>query len=138
MRFNEQQPALRDALRRMTDERIRPLAGEVDENDRFPVEWKQLFGEMGVLQMWVPEEYGGPGGDLVSVCIAKEGTARGSLTASTLACNNSIGLILPVVHFGTHAQKAGTAIRRSIRWSARCATPRCCRSWKARTGSTAW
>ena len=105
MRLNEQQRALRDTLRRMTDERIKPIAAEVDDSDRFPLEWKKLFGEMGLLQMWVPEEYGGPGGDLVSVCIAKEETARGSLAASTLACNNSIGLILPVLHFGTAAQK---------------------------------
>lgn len=105
MRLNEQQRALRDALRRMTDERIKPIAAEVDDSDRFPLEWKKLFGEMGLLQMWVPEEYGGPGGDLVSVCIAKEETARGSLAASTLACNNSIGLILPVLHFGSTAQK---------------------------------
>lgn len=105
MRLNEQQRALRDTLRRMTDERIKPIAAEVDDSDRFPLEWKKLFGEMGLLQMWVPEEYGGPGGDLVSVCIAKEETARGSLAASTLACNNSIGLILPVLHFGSTAQK---------------------------------
>lgn len=105
MRFNEDQRALRDSLRRMTDERIKPVAAEVDDSDRFPHEWKQLFGEMGLLQMWVPESYGGPGGDLVSVCIAKEETARGSLAASTLACNNSIGLILPILHFGSDAQK---------------------------------
>jgi len=51
------------------------------------------------------EEYGGPGGDLTSVCIAKEETARGSLTASALCCNNSIALILPLLHFGSEAQK---------------------------------
>ena len=105
MRLTEQQRALRDTLRRMTNERIKPIAAEVDDSDRFPLEWKKLFGEMGLLQMWVPEDYGGPGGDLVSVCIAKEETARGSLAASTLACNNSIGLILPVLHFGSAAQK---------------------------------
>lgn len=105
MRFTEEQTALRDSLRRMTNEQIKPIAGEIDDSDRFPVEWKKLFGEMGLLQMWVPEEYGGPGGDLVSVCIAKEETARGSLAASTLVCNNSIGLILPIMHFGTDAQK---------------------------------
>jgi len=105
MRLTEQQRALRDTLRRMTNERIKPIAAEVDDSDRFPLEWKKLFGEMGLLQMWVPEDYGGPGGDLVSVCIAKEETARGSLAASTLACNNSIGLILPVLHFGSTAQK---------------------------------
>ena len=105
MRFTEEQRALRDTLRRITDERIKPIAAEIDDSDRFPTEWRDLMGQMGLLQMWVPESYGGPGGDLVSVCIAKEETARGSLAASTLVCNNSIGLILPVLHFGTDAQK---------------------------------
>lgn len=105
MRYTEEQRALRDTLRRITDERIKPIAAEIDDSDRFPHEWRELMGEMGLLQMWVPESYGGPGGDLVSVCIAKEETARGSLAASTLVCNNSIGLILPILHFGTDAQK---------------------------------
>ena len=105
MRFNEEQLALQDSIRRMVQREVIPLAAEIDEQDRFPEEWRKTMGEMGLLQMWVPEEYGGPGGDLVSVCIAKEETGKGSLTASTLVCNNSIGLILPLVHFGTEAQK---------------------------------
>ncbi len=105
MRFSEEKVALRDAVRKMTEKEITPFAAEIDESDRFPEAWKKVMGEMGLLQMWVPEEYGGPGGDLTGVCIVKEETARGSLTASALACNNSIALILPLLHFGTEAQK---------------------------------
>ena len=105
MLFNEDQMALKDSIRRMVEKEVLPLAAEIDDTDRFPVEWRKTFGQMGLLQMWVPEEYGGPGGDLTSVCIAKEETGKASLTASTLCCNNSIGLILPLLHFGTEAQK---------------------------------
>ena len=103
--FTEEQLALRDAVRRMVEKEIAPTAAEIDETDRFPERWRQVMGEMGLLQMWVPQEYDGPGGDLTSVCIAKEETGKASLTASALCCNNSIGLILPIVHFGTEAQK---------------------------------
>jgi alkylation response protein AidB-like acyl-CoA dehydrogenase len=105
MFFTEEQLTLRDSVRRMVEKEIRPLAEEIDQQDRFPAEWAKIFGEMGLLQMWAPEEYGGPGGDLTTVCMLKEETGKASLTASALCGNNSIGLILPVMHFGTEEQK---------------------------------
>ena len=60
---------------------------------------------MGLLQHWVPEEYGGPGGNLTSLCLAKHEIAKVSFAASLLAGNNSIGLVLPLLHFGTEEQR---------------------------------
>ncbi len=96
---------IRDMARRVTEDEVRPRVAEMEATDRFPRELAEIFGDLGLLQLWVPEEYGGPGGDLTSVCIAKEEIGRGSLAASTLCANNSIGLILPVLHFGTEEQK---------------------------------
>jgi acyl-CoA dehydrogenase len=105
VKFTEEQDMLRDMVRRVADEKVRPLVAEMEETKRFPEELVEVFGDLGLLQMWVPESYGGPGGDLTSVCIAKEEIGRASLAASTLCANNSIGLILPLLHFGTEAQK---------------------------------
>jgi acyl-CoA dehydrogenase len=105
VKFTEEQDMLRDMVRRVADEKVRPLVAEMEETKRFPEELVEVFGDLGLLQMWVPESYGGPGGDLTSVCIAKEEIGRASLAASTLCANNSIGLILPLLHFGTAAQK---------------------------------
>ena len=105
MKFTEEQDMLRDMVRRVADEKVRPLVAEMEETKRFPEELVEVFGDLGLLQMWVPESYGGPGGDLTSVCIAKEEIGRASLAASTLCANNSIGLNLPLLHFGTEAQK---------------------------------
>jgi alkylation response protein AidB-like acyl-CoA dehydrogenase len=60
---------------------------------------------MGLLQMWVPEQYGGPGGDLTSVCIAREEISRVSESCALLAGQNSIGIILPLLHFGSEEQR---------------------------------
>lgn len=106
MKFTEEQEMLRDMVRRVADEQVRPLVAEMEETRDFPESLVEVFGDLGLLQMWVPEEYGGPGGDLTSVCIAKEEIGKVSLAASTLCANNSIGLILPLLHFGTDAQKA--------------------------------
>ncbi|WP_299705099.1 acyl-CoA dehydrogenase family protein [Caballeronia sp.] len=105
MKFSEEQEMLRDMVRKVANEQVRPLVAGMEETKRFPEELVEVFGDLGLLQMWVPEDYGGPGGDLTSVCIAKEEIGKVSLAASTLCANNSIGLILPLLYFGSEAQK---------------------------------
>jgi alkylation response protein AidB-like acyl-CoA dehydrogenase len=103
--FQEHHLLLRDQVRRMVEKHVAPIASEIDESNRFPVELVEIFGDMGLLQLWVPEEYGGPGADLTSVCIVKEEIAKVSESAALLAANNSFGLILPILQFGTAEQK---------------------------------
>ncbi|MDQ8727103.1 acyl-CoA dehydrogenase family protein [Bradyrhizobium sp. LHD-71] len=103
--FEEHHLLLRDQVRRMAEKHVAPIASEIDETCRFPEELVEVFGDMGLLQLWVPQEYGGPGGDLTSVCLVKEEIAKISESAALLAANNSFGLILPVLNFGTEEQK---------------------------------
>jgi len=105
LKLTEEMEFFRDAMRRLTADKVVPLVADLERTDRFPHELAELFGEQGLLQLWIPEEYGGPGGDLTTVCIAKEEIAKGCLAASTLCANNSVGLILPLLHFGTDEQK---------------------------------
>ena len=76
MKFTEEQQAFRDSVRRVVERQVAPIAAEIDDTDRFPRELVQVFGEMGLMQLLVPEEYGGPGGDLTMMCIAREEIAR--------------------------------------------------------------
>lgn len=103
--FQEHHLILREEVRKMAERHVAPIAAEIDEEDRFPEELVEIFGDMGLLQLWVPEEYGGPGGDLTSVCIAKEEVAKVSESAALMVANNSFGLILPILNFGTEEQK---------------------------------
>ena len=103
--FQDHHLMLREEVRKMAERHVAPIASEIDENDRFPEELVEIFGDMGLLQLWVPEEYGGPGGDLTSVCIVKEEIAKHSESAALLAANNSFGLVLPILSFGTEEQK---------------------------------
>lgn len=105
MYLTEDQQLFRDAVRKMAEKEIAPIAAEIDDTDRFPKELVPIFGDMGLLQMWVPEQYGGPGGNLTSVCLAKEEVARVSEAASLMVGNNSIGMILPLLHFGSEEQR---------------------------------
>lgn len=103
--FTDTQLAMRESIRRMVDKEIRPIAAEIDATDRIPERIFHLFGDMGLMQLWVPEEYGGPGGDLTSVCMAREEISRVSEACALIAGMNSIGVILPLLHFGTEEQK---------------------------------
>ncbi len=105
MKLDEARELFRDSMRRLTAEKVLPIVADLEKTDRFPSELAEIFGDMGLLQLWIPEEYGGPGGDLTTVCVAKEEIAKGCLAAATLCANNSVGLILPLLHFGTEAQK---------------------------------
>ena len=103
--FEDHHLLLREQVRRMVEKHVAPIASEIDESNRFPEELVEVFGDMGLLQLWVPTEYGGPGADLTSVCIVKEEIAKVSESAALLAANNSFGLILPILNFGTEEQK---------------------------------
>ena len=57
--LTEEQELLRDEVRRFAEERIRPGVAERDKNHEFPAEILREMGELGLLGMLVPEEYGG-------------------------------------------------------------------------------
>ena len=74
--------ALRDMVHRFAQERIKPIAAEVDRSNAFPNElWREL-GELGLLGITVPEEYGGSGMGYLAHTIATEEIARASASVS--------------------------------------------------------
>jgi len=104
MTFNEEEIAFRESVRRIAEKHVAPIAAEIDENDRFPTEIIKLFGEAGLLQLRIPEKYGGPEGSLVMACIAREEVSRYSAACGTLAGMNSM-FAMPLMHFGTEEQR---------------------------------
>src|SRR5215204_2384720 len=74
--LSEDQELLRSEIRRFAEERIRPGVAERDRKHEFPEEILREMGEMGLLGMMVPEEYGGAGLDALTYCIAMEEIAR--------------------------------------------------------------
>jgi alkylation response protein AidB-like acyl-CoA dehydrogenase len=104
MNFTEEQVAFRDGIRRMVEKHVAPIAAEIDETDRFPRELVKIFGDMGLMQLWVPEKYGGPEGNLTLMCIAREEISRVSPACGSIAGLNTM-FIMPLLHFGTEEQR---------------------------------
>ena len=104
MSFTEEQIAFRDTVRKMVARHVAPIAAEIDETDRFPLELVKLFGEMGLMQLWVPERYGGPNGNLTLACLAREEISRVSPACASIAALNTM-FIMPLLHFGSEEQR---------------------------------
>lgn len=104
MKLTEEQLAFRDSIRRMVERHVAPVAAEIDETDRFPTELVKLFGEMGLMQLFVPDAYGGPDGNLTMVCIAREEISRVSPACGSIAGLNTM-FIMPLLHFGSEEQR---------------------------------
>jgi butyryl-CoA dehydrogenase len=99
------QELLRSEIRRFAEERIRPGVAERDRKHEFPAEILREMGEMGLLGMMVPEEYGGAGLDPLTYCLAVEEIARVCpATAVTMSVTNSV-CCWPIVRFGSDELK---------------------------------
>ena len=59
--LNDEQQLLQSMFREFTEKAIRPIAASLDEEERFPTELIPQMGEIGLLGIPVPEEYGGGG-----------------------------------------------------------------------------
>jgi acyl-CoA dehydrogenase len=105
MILDDDHTAFRDAVARMAADHVAPIAVELDRTDEFPKQLIDVFAEMGLVQLAVPEEYGGPGGDLLSHCIGREEiAAAGSMALAQLSGQNSI-VVRGLIDSGTEELK---------------------------------
>ncbi|MBK7105856.1 MAG: acyl-CoA dehydrogenase family protein [Ignavibacteriae bacterium] len=90
--FTEDQQMLREMVKDFTNKEIKPIASKIDEDAKIPESLINKLGELGILGISFPEEYGGGGFGEVGYCIAQEEIARGCMaTATTIGAHQSIG-----------------------------------------------
>lgn len=96
---------VRDMVREFVDAEIAPNAGEWDREVHYPAEVFEQLGELGLFGITVPEEWGGPGLDLITYCLALEELARGdAATCVAISVTNSV-YCSPLLHYGSDEQK---------------------------------
>ncbi len=103
--LTKEQQMIREMVRDFAEKEVKPFAKELDETSSFRLETFKKMGELGLLGLPFPEEYGGSGGDTISYAIAVEeiGRACGG-TGLSYAAAVSLGAS-PVYYFGTEEQK---------------------------------
>ena len=98
--------ALRDRVHRWAQERIRPIAGDIDRSNDFPAElWKEM-GDLGLLGITVPEEFGGADMSYLAHTVAVEEIARASASVSLSYGAHSNLCVNQIKLNGTPEQKA--------------------------------
>src|SRR4029453_12818221 len=96
---------LRQTVRGFAEERIAPVAEELDREHRFPYDIVEALAELGLMGIPIPEEHGGGGGDTLAYAIAVEELTRiDSSVAITVAAHTSLGT-MPILPFGSDEQK---------------------------------
>ena len=99
-----EQIELRDAVRRLAVEKIAPRAAEVDRSAEFPWDNKALLASQDILALPFPEQYGGLGADLLTVCLAIEALSAACATTGLILAVHELAS-LPIVSRGSEEQR---------------------------------
>lgn len=102
--YTEEQTALVDTARKFTRETIIPQAHHYDEREEFPIPIFQSAYELGLMNVEIPEAYGGLGLHTLDGCLVAEELAYGCASVATSVLCNHLGA-LPLLIAGTEAQK---------------------------------
>lgn len=104
-RLNEDQQAMRDAVRDFCDNEIAPQAATRDEEGRFEEGLVEKLSSMGLFGTYIPEQYGGAGQDCVTYAMTVEELSRACGATGILVSAHHSLAVDPILNFGTEEQK---------------------------------
>jgi len=102
--MTEEQKMLRELVRQIAEEKIRPMSRELDEKEEFPCEAIKIMAQADLFRLCIPEAYGGMGSGLLNLCIATEEISRVDGGIATSYAASFLGMF-PILLFGTEEQK---------------------------------
>ena len=103
--LTDEQQMIQTMAREFAESEIKPVAEELDREERFPHETVKRLGELGMMGMTIPERWGGSGADAVSLIVAIIELAKQCAShAVILTVNNSL-YCEPILNYGTDAQR---------------------------------
>ena len=95
----------RQMIREFVEKEVKPIAAEVDENERFPMETVEKMAKIGIMGIPIPKQYGGAGGDNLMYAMAVEELSKACATTGVIvSAHTSLGT-WPILKFGNEKQK---------------------------------
>lgn len=102
--LTEEQKMIRDLCWQIAEEKIRPVAAELDEKEEFPYQIMKVISDSDLFGVYLPQEYGGTGGGVLELCIATEEFSKACGGIAVCYAASALGTI-PILLFGTDEQK---------------------------------
>ncbi|PJI37916.1 acyl-CoA dehydrogenase family protein [Ferrovibrio sp.] len=103
--LTEEQQMIRDMARDFAQEKLVPGASERDRSGKPPVELLRQMGNLGLMGMGVPEQWGGAGADFVAYVLALQEIAAGDGAVSTIMSVNNSPVCAALLRYGSLQQK---------------------------------
>jgi butyryl-CoA dehydrogenase len=97
--------SVREMVREFAEAEIRPIAARIDETHEFPAENTRKMAELGLLGMFVPEEWGGAGMSMLAYVVAIEELSRVCASHGVIASVNNSLVCYPLMQYATDEQK---------------------------------
>ncbi|MBR0507613.1 MAG: acyl-CoA dehydrogenase [Clostridia bacterium] len=104
-RLTKEQLLVRKMVREFAENEVKPIASEIDEEERFPAETVAKMAKLGMMGIYFPKEYGGAGGDVLSYAITVEELAKVCGTTAVIVSAHTSLCCAPIFENGTEEQK---------------------------------
>ena len=92
-------------IKDFAENEVKPLAQEVDEQERFPVETVEKMAKLGLMGIIVPKEYGGAGGNYPMYISAVEELSKACATTGVILSAHTSLCVAPILEYGTEEQR---------------------------------
>ncbi|RXM74849.1 acyl-CoA dehydrogenase [Clostridium tetani] len=103
--LTREQEFVRQMVREFAETEVKPIAAEIDETERFPMENVEKMARLGMMGIPIPKEYGGAGGDVLSYIIAVEELSKVCGTTGVIVSAHTSLCASLIYEHGTEEQK---------------------------------
>lgn len=103
--LNKEQKLFLQMIREFAEKEVKPIAAQIDEEERFPEETVAKMAKLGIMGIPFPVEYGGAGGNNILYSMAVEELSRVCATTGVIVSAHTSLCGAPIYEFGTPQQK---------------------------------
>ncbi|MBU5485322.1 acyl-CoA dehydrogenase [Clostridium sp. MSJ-11] len=103
--LTREQEFVKQMVREFAENEVKPIAAEVDETERFPIENVEKMGKLGIMGIPFPKEYGGAGGDVLAYALTVEELSKVCGTTGVIVSAHTSLCASVIYENGTEAQK---------------------------------
>ena len=103
--LSKEHEMIRKMYREFAETEVKPLAEEIDETERFPMETIEKAAKLGMLGIYFPKKYGGAGGDVLSYAMCVEEMSKVCGTTGVIISAHTSLCCAPIFENGTEEQK---------------------------------